>query len=260
MKLVSLNVYGGVQGKLLFDYIKEQAKNTDIFCLQEIFSAKEGAPEVSFGARMCLFEELQKILPEHVGIFEERSSGYDFNGRVDFGVRHGIAVFVKKDIEVISNNPVSMGYSVSGLAHLIEGLTKLQVLGLRFSDKPFFILNYHGPAQPGDKLDTEERISLSGQILEVVKSLLKEAPVILCGDFNLMPETESVKLFEKNLCNLIKDFKIQNTRNQISWQRFGNKQLFADYTFVSSEIKVKSFEVPYNHISDHLPMLLDFSI
>ena len=35
---------------------------------------------------------------------------------------------------------------------------------------------------------------------------------------------------------------------------------FADYTFVTSGIKVESFEVPDVPISDHLPMILKFNL
>ena len=45
-----------------FDFIKQQAKDTEIFCFQEIFSSLPPAPEASAGARMYLFSELEKIL------------------------------------------------------------------------------------------------------------------------------------------------------------------------------------------------------
>ena len=43
----------------------------------------------------------------------------------------------------------------------------------------------------------------------------------------------------------------------MGWKFFG-KQHFADYVFVSKDVKVKKFEVPYLEISDHLPLILDF--
>ena len=59
--------------------------------------------------------------------------------------------------------------------------------------------------------------------------------------------------------NLIKDHRISSTRNELAWDRFpGNKQLFADYTFVSGDVEVRDFKVPNVPISDHLPMILDF--
>ena len=89
---------------------------------------------------------------------------------------------------------------------------------------------------------------------------------IIGGDFNLNPDTKSVKIFEEvGYKNLIMDFGIKNTRNEISWKQFQNKpgfvkQYFADYVFVSKDVKVRKFEVPYNEISDHLPQILEFEV
>jgi len=82
---------------------------------------------------------------------------------------------------------------------------------------------------------------------------------------------ESLKMFEsKGFRNLIKDFKIPTTRNEYAWKHafekrglnrpYFGKQLFADYVFVSPEVKVNKFEVSKIEISDHLPMILDFEI
>jgi endonuclease/exonuclease/phosphatase family metal-dependent hydrolase len=66
--------------------------------------------------------------------------------------------------------------------------------------------------------------------------------------------------------NLIKEFNIKNTRNNTCWEQFkedvkiSGKQHFADYCFTSHDVKVKSFEVPYNEVSDHLPLILDIDI
>ena len=121
------------------------------------------------------------------------------------------------------------------------------------------IFNYHGIAKPGDKLDTAERLEQSEKILKIWHNT--GGHKILCGDFNLMPETQSVKILERSARNLIKEFNIDNTRNALSWNKFGHsKQHFADYVFVSPEIKVKSFEVPYMEVSDHLPMELVFRL
>lgn len=94
----------------------------------------------------------------------------------------------------------------------------------------------------------------------------KKGLKIIGGDFNLNPDTKSVMMFEKaGYRNLIKEFDIKSTRNKLSWKQFKNqpdfvKQYFADYVFVSSDVKVKDFTVPYNEISDHLPLILDFDI
>ncbi len=255
MRLLSLNVWGGTIYGPLMDFVREQLLVTDIFCFQEVFSSKPGAPEVSSGARMFLFEELSELLNNFDGFFCERSSGCDFERVINAPVSHGLAIFVKKSLKVKSGGCEFIAETQELADHFI----KAQTLNLIVGNKSLSIINFHGVARPGEKLDTPERLDQSRKLADIWKSL-GSAPKILCGDFNLMPNTESIQILQECGRNLIADFKIENTRNKISWDRFHNKQHFADYTFTSPEIQVTSFEVPYNEVSDHLPMILDFTV
>ncbi len=256
MKLISLNCWGGSQGKIFFDYIKEQSQSTDIFCFQEMFLAKEPAPKESLGARPYLFQELSEILNGFEGYFEPRSTGWDFVKKVDFPISHGLAIFYKTNI--IQQPKTKTFLLVKNDVQIddkVEGDYILQGLNFYFGNRELWVLNYHGMSRPGHKLDTERRLLQSEKIKEVWQGL--QGQKILCGDFNLNPETESIKILESLGRNLIRDFKIENTRNEISWANYpDSKQYFADYCFVSPEVKVNSFAVPYNLVSDHLPMVL----
>lgn len=129
---------------------------------------------------------------------------------------------------------------------------------VRFSlgGKLFTICNFHGIAYPGNKLDTPDRIAQSKQLKEFLDK--ERGAKILCGDFNLMPETKSVALLEENLTDLIKTFHIRETRGKLS-PFFGKSdaQHFADYMFVSPDVRVIDFKVPDAGVSDHLPMILE---
>ena len=77
----------------------------------------------------------------------------------------------------------------------------------------------------------------------------------MCGDFNLLPSTESIKMFEDfDLINLIKENNIISTRTSF----YKKEEKFADYVFVSKGIKVNEFKVLIDEISDHSPLLIDF--
>ncbi len=252
MRLLSLNCWGGQQGKIFFDYISSEAARTDIFCLQEVYRSDSNIKEYK-GCRTHLFSELLPILKEHNAYFSVLRAGLCNGEPVDFPVEYGLATFVKKSY---------VSKLVRSLQIIPENLSPddgriLQHVEVELS-KPFSVFNFHGLALPGHKLDTPERLMQSEAVAKAVAET--SGPKILCGDFNLMPETQSVKLLETNMRNLIKDFGIKNTRNEVSWAFYDSKQYFADYTFVSPEIKVKSFEVPYNLASDHLPMVLEFNI
>lgn len=128
------------------------------------------------------------------------------------------------------------------------------------------LFNLHGIPVPADKLDTKARLQQTNIVLDSCKH--SKLPKIIGGDFNLLPQTESVVKFEESgFRNLIKDFNIKTTRNLNHWNPdrdsahgYFGRQDFADYVFVSPEVTVKNFEVPNVEISDHLPMILDFEV
>jgi endonuclease/exonuclease/phosphatase family metal-dependent hydrolase len=130
------------------------------------------------------------------------------------------------------------------------------LLKINEGNSKYNILNFHGNPYPGDKLDTENRIKASQNIISITENL--EGSKIIGGDFNLFPETKSIKLIEEaGFKNLIKIYQIKTTRNENAWKLYENKQLFADFVFVSNEVEIKNFEVIQNNISDHLPLILE---
>lgn len=73
------------------------------------------------------------------------------------------------------------------------------------------------------------------------------------GDFNLLPESESLKKFEEfGLRNLIKEYGITSTRSSL----YQKEEKYADYAFVSKDIEVQEFAVLPDEVSDHLPLSL----
>ncbi|MBP8994985.1 MAG: hypothetical protein KBG30_14410 [Bacteroidales bacterium] len=77
---------------------------------------------------------------------------------------------------------------------------------------------------------------------------------ILCGDFNVAPDTKSMEILETSMNNLVKEYKVTTTRSHL----YTKEHKFADYILVSPEIKVKKFEVIQDVVSDHLPLMLEF--
>jgi endonuclease/exonuclease/phosphatase family metal-dependent hydrolase len=80
----------------------------------------------------------------------------------------------------------------------------------------------------------------------------------LIGDFNLLPETESVRLLAAGLRNLVIERAIPSTRSRLNpYYGTPQEQPHADYAFTSPGLQVADFQVPDAEISDHLPMILD---
>jgi endonuclease/exonuclease/phosphatase family metal-dependent hydrolase len=128
---------------------------------------------------------------------------------------------------------------------------------VRDGERRYFICNVHGLPKPGDKLDTPERLLASESLIAEGKR--HEGSKMFMGDFNLNEHSESVRMFEqRGYKNLINEYAIETTRNHYCWDAHGgNKQLYSDYAFVSSESTVKHFEVLPDIVSDHQPLLLE---
>ncbi len=239
MKILFLNVWHGLVGEKLREYVKFQASKIDIFCFVEIDPP--------------LFKEFSSLLPGYTPVYSQGVKTMYLGN-----VTEGRAVFVRKNIKAVSDSKIFTYRDTktdAGGAQFVQ---------LNINGKDLFIGNVHGKARPGDKFDTPARITQSRRLINFFKD--KKGPKIIAGDFNLMPDTKSISVFEDaGYRNLTKEFNIKSTRNQVSWDQFASvpgyvKQYFADFCFVSPEIKVINFEVPYNEVSDHLPQILEFDM
>lgn len=260
MKLLSLNIQSAANGKKFYKYIKEKSKTVDVFCFQEVYDSSRSAV-VGLGEQTDVYRQLKVLLKGHDGVNFPVSDKLGNYFKLDFPVTLGLVIFYKKGLRVKQSFGKFVAGSLKASVDFRNGKESnaVQVAKIISKNEEFWVLNFHGASRPGDKLDTPKRIEQSEILLDVLKKL--SGPKILCGDFNLMPQTRSIKMLEQSgLVNLIKTYKIKNTRNSVSWKRYNNRQSYADFTFVSKDIKVTNFKVPYNLVSDHLPMVLDFEI
>lgn len=238
MRTVFLNCWYSKVGQPFWQFLEENSSLTDIFCFQEV------SPE--------MFSKMSVIFKEHKGFFES-SGWFEY-----FKLESGQAIFVKENLKILSSGKVSVYKKTE------DDRGFLMYMGLEKKGKVFNVGNIHGKWSPGNKLDSVIRTKQSQKIISFFKK--KNLPNLVGGDFNLLPETESVKMFEREgYRNLIKDFKIGSTRNELTWLSKKNdpgfvKQYFSDYLFTSPEIKVMNFSVPNIQVSDHLPLILDFEV
>lgn len=260
MKLISLNTWGGRVYLPLMDFIRKHAQDTDIFCFQEIYATHSDIKQYK-NIRANLLHELAKTLPDFTQFYSKEISGFDSNPEpVDFDLTVGKAIFVGKNINVKSSGDLLI-YGNRPERELKTDFSNLpitlQYIDFVVNNNSYTVCNIHGTSFPGSKLDTKIRIAQSIKINEFLKT--KQRLKIVTGDFNLLPETQSINILQQNLRNLIKEFNIKRTRSNLS-PYFGKEdfQKFADYIFVSKDIMVKNFQVPEVGISDHLPMILEF--
>ena len=258
MKLISLNIWGGKAFEPLLEFIGAHRDSTDIFCFQEVFKSSSNV-RVNRGVRTNILDDFSRTLSDFCSYFAPAQDGFDNDGPVDFEISTGLATFVRKTVSVESWESLFVcGERNSARGDDPTTLPANMLCG-RFvhQGKSFVVCNLHGVAYSGTKLDTEQRLEQSRKIRRFLDQ--EHGAKILCGDFNLMPDTNAMKILEENLENLIEKFQIPRTRSTLTpYHGMPQEQKFADYIFVSSDVRVTNFQVPEIDISDHLPMILEF--
>lgn len=262
MKLISLNTWGGKIYQPLMNFIKQHSRDTDIFCFQEIYNTTSEIKQYKDLLRTNLLDELKNILKDFQVFYFPTLFGFDDEAdKVNFNLSYGSAIFIKKSIKTDYHKDYFI-YRDKSLSYLKKNFsnlaTPLQYVQFNLNDKVFSVFSFHGAPYPAAKKDTYKRLVQSKKVKEIIDKA--KGAKILVGDFNLSLYTKSVGLFEDNMINLIKKFNIEKTRSKLSpFYGKGNFQKFADYTFTTPDVLVKSFLVPNIKISDHLPMILEFS-
>lgn len=267
MKIISLNTYGGKIFDPLVAFIKANASDTDIFCFQEVLRTSKGS-FISNGAKANLFDEFKKRLEKSQSFFAIAQEHFDQTTIVREEVDTGVATFVNQKITVNKTGEFFVCNSLNSfILNDFESFpANLHWVQFLLNGKQLTVCNVHGVSEPGNKLDSPERLAQSQKILDFINEQSGEK--IIVGDFNLLPDTESITMFERaGFLNLIKEFSIKTTRGSLHkklYPHYGTGsngwQEFADYAFVSAGIKAKSLTVPDVSISDHLPLILEFEV
>lgn len=252
-KFLTLNIcHGGRPIKKMINFLKEE--KPDVLVLQEVYDGKErflvenfhsfdilkresGFKYGSFSPLFSMIIKKQKV-PQGNAIFSKfpiiSSSLTYFDhqyGEFDFE-----NWFELKDYSFVP----------SGLQHC-----KIEV------DKTIFnVFNIHG-IWGVDGKDNEERFKMGEIILKKIKN---KQNVILAGDFNLNPDTQTVNSIERELKNVFKN-KLKTTFNLKRKKVPGDwKNAVVDMIFVSKNVKVLEYHCPQADISDHLPLVCIFEI
>lgn len=258
MKLVCLNTWAGHEYNALMRFIGGHMADTDIFCFQEM-TVSEDAPRFSKGHRTELMEDIKRLLGGFRHRYEQTDKGFVDFGEVDFDNAWGQTTHARKEIEILDSGVLELyaGDVVSGEKSNPRAV--MQHTKLRVQGGVLVVCNVHGTIRPGTKLDTPVRLEQSKRIKAFLSDI--DDPVILCGDFNLLPKTESIRMLGEGMENLIKTHKIKTTRGSLNpYIGTPQHQEFADYMFVSKGVAVEGFSVPDARVSDHLPMILTFAL
>ncbi len=252
MKIITLNIWGGRAGKEGLLNFFEQHQDVDIFCLQEVWSApyihlenyKAGGTAINNDDIMVYAkQEISEILPDFRSYFRPH---YEDN--------YGLMMLVRKDLRVFEEGEVFV-YKEKGYMPVDDvgrHARNIQFIRLETTTGPLTVINFHGLWNGQGKNDSDERLEQSENILKFLRTL--NTPYVLCGDFNLNPETESLIKFESfGLRNLIKEYQVTSTRTS----HYKKPGKYADYVFTSTDVDIKKFSVLPDEVSDHSPLIIE---
>ena len=252
MKIITLNTWGGRAGKEdLLAFFTRFKDEVDVFCLQEMWSDsyKHLGAYTAGGVQMQNaqimdhgVQEVSALLVQHQAFFHPH--------HLD---NYGLLMLIQQRYEVCSKGEVYVhkekGYVPQG--DVGKHARNVQFAEVFYKGKPLFILNFHGLWNGQGKGDSDERIEQSRKIIEFLKSL--NGSIVFCGDFNLLPDTESIRMIERTgLRNLVKEYGITSTRTSL----YTKPEKFADYIFISQDLEVEDFKVLPVEVSDHSPLYL----
>lgn len=243
MKLLSLNVWQGRLERVLLKHL--ESLDVDIACMQE-------AVDIS-GKSLGLVSSYQTVgssLGLDQQFFSKLISTKLGSKSIDFGN------------VVYSNIPFSNTNTVFTYGELSEdhdfdtddyNIRAFQHTLIDVKGKKLNVINHHGYHIDSHKLGDEETERQVSEILRYIKDL--EGAVVLCGDFNLSPESNSIKSIDAVLHNLSIKYSLNTTRSNLTY-----KKEVCDYIFVNDQVKVNDFKMDTTVISDHNALLLDFDI
>ena len=245
VRLITLNMWCGKLFDKLGPFIERNREYADVFCLQEVLDNKPGVKSAVFkDGTEDSFDRIRNII------------GDDFEGysALPHPNERGLAMFVNKRWEIMERKEEYVYGKKNAMVDNKWSTLGINVLysRIRMDNEEYNIWTTHGIFINMEKNDTKETIEQSVNLKSMIEKVSGKR--ILCGDLNLHPDTESIRILERiPMRNLVIDYGIKSTRTPY----YGFPQQYADYIFTSHDINVKNFEAMPDIVSDHLPLLLE---
>ena len=262
MKLLNINI--GIR----IDNAKEISKlivdqNADFVAMQEVVHHLDESVFEEYRSKRTIEEGVKHLYPYRFFGPLWTANEVRKNGKVtrNFGGR------VEQGNEVLSKHPITLEaneffYKTYGYKNDWTDWEKedharaLLISEHAVGDKHLRILNIHG-IWTADKKGDVRTIKECEFVLK--KALESHLPTIVTGDFNLLPNTESIATLNSKLINLTEVYKITSTRPDFKDHLEAGSNV-VDYIFVNDKVRVTDYKVIESNVSDHLPLVLEFEL
>lgn len=260
-----LNGWGGKLYDQMLPYLSHN--NPDILCLQEVIHSpathkdwltyRDG--DHTLPQRANFFRDVVSALPDHVAIFCPAAQGVLWDENTPVLSQWGLATFIRRSFPVIAQiqDFVHKTYSSHGYGEHPRSRNAHAVRVFDYeNNRPVCVAHMHGLRDPRGKMDTPERAEQVRKFASIATRIVQgNDPLIVCGDFNVEPESETLKvLSEAGLTDLVTTRTQKGTRTS-HYQKPGR---YADYMLVNAHVNVLDFKVVLEpEVSDHCPLVLE---
>jgi endonuclease/exonuclease/phosphatase family metal-dependent hydrolase len=252
LKIIQLNIWGGKFGQQIIDFL--QTEQPDFVCMQEVNDLK-GRAGYKF------FSTLDEIR-EGASFTDAFMSAAYSQRYMERELEYGNAIlstlpFTTKQT-VFTRGSYRKNFDVT---RDDGNIRNLQVATVTLGDAAkLHILNHHGHHIMGTKAGDDETLRQMQVIAATIDAITTspatiDDPLILCGDFNLAPDSSSLALLNSQLTNLSIVHGLRRTYNQ-----FSSVHEVCDYIFINEHVKPLHFQMSEALISDHKALILEFDV
>lgn len=244
MKLVQLNTWSC---KLPTEIVRLfQKEAPDVVCLQEVVTGIDGGK---------IFDTIQAITNKYSFEYEYNTPLVEFNFMHKSATRGNMIAANWKFLDTqqvwtLGQFTRNFDYTHSGGYNVARNIAHAIVETPQGS---CHVLTLHGYHMKEHKNGNDETLRACRELVEYSTSL--DGPVIITGDFNLSPTSESIQLVNRAFRNLTTEYNLTTTRNHLT-----EKTEVCDYIFVNDKVNVKQFYMSDIIASDHNALVLDFDL
>ncbi|GAA4975751.1 endonuclease/exonuclease/phosphatase family protein [Actinoplanes utahensis] len=263
MRIASVNAWGGAMCDELLAWLP--GSKADVVCLQEVTRTPglTGWTRFADGERVLpqradLLADVRGALPRHQAVFVAADSGPVSDGD---GARHrqdfGLATLVAENLPVAGVESAFVHGEFADHDEWTVTDRPRVALAVRTVDRAagraVWVVQVHGLRDPRGKGDTPARREQAERLAALVGRIRGPRDlVVLCGDFNLLPDSETFGVLAgAGLTDLV---GAADTRTS----RYPKPVRHASYLLVSDVAAVSGFEIlAVPEVSDHRALILD---
>lgn len=247
LKVLTLNIWNG--GRLLSEAIDFLHKHdADLMLLQEVYNGTNPA----FDDRFRTVSLLQQAFPEHEAAFTPL---YLDTRELEGPIEEGQLLLSRWPLTSSRGIFFDIPYGEYDQDHYQDFSNfpaMVQVTSTTIDGRTFTLLNVHGPVNYDGTADTDRRLRMRDQLLaEIGPAEL----VIMGGDFNVRPQTQTIRSLAQVLKPVFNEGELTSTFNMQRKTNPGFATAAVDYLMVSPSLSVVERACPMVDISDHLPLV-----